>query len=71
MKGELIPQGKFDSDAHTIALWHFDELHGAKVFRDSSDYGYDLTAMNDAEIGPFAVNKYSKLAVIWANIKIK
>ncbi|MBD3182108.1 hypothetical protein GF312_07440, partial [Candidatus Poribacteria bacterium] len=38
VKGELIPQGKFDSDAHTIALWHFDELHGAKVFRDSSDY---------------------------------
>jgi len=69
-KGQLIPQGRFEPDANTIALWHFDELHGSEMFKDSSSNGYNLTGKNGAATGrAFAVNRYNKLATTWASIK--
>ncbi|MBD3182106.1 hypothetical protein GF312_07430 [Candidatus Poribacteria bacterium] len=71
IEGELIPQERFEPDANTIALWHFDEKRGTRIFRDSSGNGYHLTGMNGSSVdGTFAVNRYDKLTMTWAAIKI-
>jgi hypothetical protein len=66
-----IPQGKFEPDANTIALWHFDESRGRGIFKDSSLNKYDLIGKNGADVmNSFAVNRLGKLAATWANIKM-
>ena len=69
-KGDPIPQRRFESDADTVALWHFDEHIFSDVFLDSSPNKYDLVGMGGAVTrGPLAVNHYGKLATSWAAIK--
>jgi len=64
------PEGTFEPDADTIALWHFDEPDGAEIFFDSSGNEYHLVGKNGATVeGPLAVNEYNKLANTWAGIK--
>ncbi len=46
-----IPTGPFVTDAHTRALWHFDEDWGAATFLDSSGNNHTLTGANGAHIG--------------------
>lgn len=62
-----IPQGKFEPDTDTIALWHFDEPIGSRIFYDSSGSKYHLFAVNGASL---AVKAGNKLAGLWAEIKI-
>jgi hypothetical protein len=69
-KKEFTPKGRFELDADTVALWHFDEPYGAKIFRDSSGNGYHLVGKNGATVrGPFAVNERKKIATSWGAIK--
>jgi hypothetical protein len=66
----FTPQGRFEPDEHTVALWHFDELSGSEVFLDSSGNEYHLVGMNGACVqGPLAVDGSGKLAATWAGIK--
>ncbi len=44
------PTARFEPDAHTVALWHFDEPAGALQFADASGHGFTLTAMNGATL---------------------
>ncbi len=71
IKGQLIPQGRFEPDADTIALWHFDEQPGTEIFHDSSGNKYDLMGKNGTTTGPLAVNGFGKLANTWGWIKNK
>jgi hypothetical protein len=45
----LVPTTQFRKDAHTRALWHFNESPGATVFRDVSGNDNWLTGRNDAQ----------------------
>ena len=67
-----IPQGKFETDANTIALWHFDEPFGTMTFLDSSGNGRNLIGKNGATTGrAFAMNSNGKLTTTWSAIKTK
>ncbi len=46
-----VPTSPFTPDAHTRALWHFDEPVGSTVFLDSSGNGNTLTGVNGAQTG--------------------
>jgi beta-lactamase regulating signal transducer with metallopeptidase domain len=71
-KGQFIPQERFEPDANTIALWHFNERNSSDIFHDSSGNNYHLIGKNGASIGgPFAVNEHNKLTTTWANIKVE
>lgn len=70
IKEQLTPQGRFESDENTIALWHFDEAIGSTIFLDSSGHSRDLVGKNGATIGDvFEVSEQNKLATTWASIK--
>jgi len=70
IKEQFIPQGRFEPDVNTVALWHFDERPGGKVFFDSSPNRYDLAGKNGATVrGSLAVDQRNKLATTWAGIK--
>ena len=73
-KGGLTPpekRKKFKNDAKTVALWHFDEPSGTRVFLDTSGNAYHLMGENGAETdgGFAAVEAHRKLATIWGQIK--
>jgi len=57
---------RFNPDAHTMALWHFDEV-GACRFKDSSGHGNTLHTPNCV----FGVSKQGKLAMTWGQLKQK
>jgi len=44
-----VPTDPFASDAHTVALWHFDEAAGSTNFYDASSYGNHLTGYSGAQ----------------------
>ena len=72
-KGGLTPpekRKKFENDAKTVALWHFDEPRGTREFSDTSGNAYHLVGKNGAETGDaLAVEAQGKLATIWGRLK--
>ncbi len=69
-KKPFTPQGRFEPDKHTVALWHFDEPSGSEIFFDSSGNEYHLAGKNGANVqGPLAINGRGKLTVTWAGVK--
>ena len=69
-KRGFTPQRKFKNDAKTVALWHFDESRGRRVFLDTSGNAYHLMGKNGAETGgALAVEAEGKLATIWGRLK--
>ena len=70
-KRGFTPRTKFKNDAKTVALWHFDEARGRRVFSDTSGNAYHLMGKNGAQTdGEFAaVEAEGKLATIWGRLK--
>ena len=65
------PPHRFVSDAHTLALWNFDEPAGTDRFQDTSGNGKTLIGMNGATTsGALAVNPMrTSLTSTWGQIK--
>ena len=65
------PPQRFESDAHTLALWDFNEKEGADRFEDTSENGYTLIGMNGAVTGSaLAVNPANtSITTTWGQIK--
>ncbi len=65
------PPLRFVPDAHTLALWNFDEPAGTDRFQDTSGNGKTLIGMNGATTsGALAVNPTStSLTSTWGQIK--
>ena len=69
-KKDFMPDGKFENDAKTAALWHFDEPSGTREFSDASGNAYHLKGKNGAKTGiPLAVEAGGKLAITWGRLK--
>ena len=69
-KRGFTPLKKFKNDAKTVALWHFDEAKGTRVFSDTSGNAYHLMGKNGAQTdGKLAVEAAGKLATIWGRLK--
>ena len=69
-KDGFTPRGKFKQDRKTIALWHFDELGGARKFLDASGNAYHLMGKNGAKTGnTLAVEPHGKLTTTWGRLK--
>ena len=69
-KKGFMPRGKFEDDAKTVALWHFDEPSGAQQFLDASRNAQHLAGKNGAQIGiPLSVEVEDKLATTWGRLK--
>ncbi|RKU23655.1 hypothetical protein C6499_18080 [Candidatus Poribacteria bacterium] len=67
------PPHRFVSDAHTLALWNFDEPAGTDRFQDASGNGKTLIGMNGAATsGALAVNPTrTSLTSTWGQIKLE
>ena len=65
------PPHRFSSDAHTLALWDFNEKAGADRFEDESGHGYTLIGMNGATTsGALAVNpRNTSITTTWGQVK--
>ena len=65
----VVPEGPFEADKHTVALWHFnfDNRRGGSRFRDASVNGHHLTYHGDY----LDVRPHGRLATMWGNLKIK
>ena len=61
------PEGKFEVDAHTISLWHFDEAPELSRFTDASENGHHL--WRSGVIGGLAVEAQRKLTTTWGQLK--
>ena len=61
---EIRPRRRFWADGQTIALWHFDEGPGSRIYRDSSGNDYHLFPG-----GSLAVDSRGKLATTWGSLK--
>ena len=69
-KRSFTPITKFNNDAKTVALWHFDEPIGTRTFSDTSGNAYHLMGKNGAKTdGALAVEAEGKLATIWGRLK--
>ena len=69
-KDGFTPRRKFKQDRKTIALWHFDELGGARKFLDASGNAYHLVGKNGAKTGnTLVVEPQGKLTTTWAQLK--
>ena len=70
-KRSFTPRKKFENDAKTVALWHFDEPSGTRAFSDTSGNAYHLMGKNGAKTdGEFAaVEAQGKLTTIWGRLK--
>ena len=69
-KNGFTPNGKFKNDAKTIALWHFDEPSGRRLFSDASSNAYHLEGIGGARTGiPLAVEPNGKLTTTWGRLK--
>ena len=60
-----MPTGRFEPDAHTVALWHFDFHAGTWKWRDASGNGHHLTYNGNY----LTVRPRRKLATTWAALK--
>ena len=67
------PPHRFESDAHTLAFWDFNDKEGADRFEDESGNGYTLIGMNGAATGSaLAVNPANtSITTTWGQIKLK
>ena len=65
------PPHRFVPDAHTLALWDFNERGGEIRFEDTSGNGYTLIGMNGATTsGALAVNPANtSLTTTWGQVK--
>ena len=63
-KALIRPRARFRLDEQTIALWHFDEGPGSRIYRDSSGNDYHLFPG-----GSLAVDSRGKLATTWGSLK--
>ena len=65
------PPHRLRNDAHTLALWDFDERSGKTRFEDKSGNGYTLIGMNGATTrGALAVNpRNTSITTTWGKIK--
>lgn len=69
-KRGFTPRKRFENDAQTVALWHFDEAMGTRKFSDTSGNAYHLVGKNGARTdGAFAVKAEGKLATVWGRLK--
>ena len=69
-KRRFTPLTKFNNDAKTVALWHFDEPSGTRAFSDTSGNAYHLIGKNGAKTdGALAVEAEGKLTTIWGRLK--
>ena len=69
-KGGFTPRDRFKKDKETIALWHFDEPGGRRLFSDASGNAYHLEGMGGARTGiPLAVEPHGKLTTTWGRLK--
>ena len=67
---DFTPREKFENDAKTVALWHFDEPRGTRAFSDTSGNAYHLVGKNGAQTdGALAVEAQGKLAMLWGRLK--
>ncbi len=60
-----VPQGRFESDENTLALWRFDGAR-AEWLEDSSGHGHTLTAV---DLNYYGVEAPGKLPTIWGQVK--
>ena len=61
-----VPEGRFEPDEHTLALWHFDfEGNEGSKWRDSSGNGHHLTYKGEY----LNVRSIGKLPIIWGELK--
>ncbi len=65
--GSIRPKRRFQADARTIALWHFDEGRFAPRYADSSGNGYTLVA--GGSLAGRVVDSRGKLAITWDSLK--
>ena len=69
------PPQRFVSDAHTLALWDFNEKEGADRFEDTSGNGYTLIGMNGAtvveggSVGNLEIRPDTSVTTTWGQIK--
>ena len=60
-KDGFTPRRKFENDAKTVALWHFDEPGGTRKFSDASGNAHHLMGKNGAKTGiPLTVKAKAK-----------
>ncbi|MFC1719084.1 hypothetical protein ACFL6S_35860, partial [Candidatus Poribacteria bacterium] len=55
---------RFQTDEHTVALWHFDEGPGALSYRDVSGNSHTLFATGQLEVSP-----RNSTSTLWGSIK--
>ena len=66
----FTPSHKFRKDRHTLALWHFDEPGGRRIFSDASGNSHHLVGEGGARTGiPLAVEPHEKLTTTWGRLK--
>ena len=65
------PPQRFLNDAHTLALWDFNDEEGADRFEDESGNGYTLIGMNGATTSSaLAVNpRNTSITTTWGQVK--
>ena len=69
-KKDFMPDGKFENDAKTVALWHFDEPGGTWEFSDASGNAHHLVGVGGARTSiPLAVEPHEKLTTTWGRLK--
>lgn len=69
-KDGFTPRNKFKRDRETLALWHFDEPGGRRIFSDASGNSHHLVGEGGARTGiPLAVEPHGKLTTIWGQLK--
>ena len=69
-KEGFTPRGKFKKDRQTLALWHFDEPGGRRIFSDASGNSHHLVGEGGARTGiPLAVEPHEKLTTTWGRLK--
>ena len=69
-KRGFTPRGTFKKDRQTLALWHFDEPGGRRIFSDASGNAYHLVGEGGARTGiPLTVEAKGKLTTTWGRLK--
>ena len=68
-KDGFTPRSKFENDAKTVALWHFDEPGGTQKFSDASGNARHLVGRNGAKTSiPPEIKTQEKLTATWARL---
>ena len=69
------PAHRFSSDAHTLALWDFNDKEGADRFEDTSGNGKTLIGMNGAAVvggggvGNLEIRPDNSVTTTWGQVK--